>query len=98
MAYLKKNNAVFILPDLHDFWDRLPIFIENFLAHYQFQVQMGMTLSDIHQQEMRVLQGSVLSPALFNTKINDIVKTIQGLDCLLFVDDFAIYTAGGVSM
>ena len=87
-----------ILSDLHDlgFRGRLPNFIKNFLADRQFQVRMGTTLSDIHHQEMGVPQGSILSPALFSIKINNIVKSVQGPDCSLFVDDFAIYAAGGV--
>ena len=87
-----------IISDLHDlgFRGHLPRFIENFLADRQFQVRVGTTLSDIHNQEMGVPQGSILSPALFNIKINNIVKSFQGPDCSLFVDDFAICASGGV--
>lgn len=87
-----------ILSDLYDlgFRGHLPKFIENFLADRQFQVRMGTTLSDVHEQEMGVPQGSILSPALFNIKINNIIKSVQGPDCSLFVDDFAIYASGGV--
>ena len=36
-------------------------------------------------------QGSILSPALFSTKINDIVKAVlKGTDCSLFVDDCSV--------
>ena len=54
-----------ILSDLYDlgFRGHLPKFIENFLADWQFQVRIGTTLSDVHEQEMGVPQGSILSSA-----------------------------------
>ena len=40
---------------------------------------------------MGILQGSILSPALFSLKINNIVNAVlKGTDCSLFVDDFAL--------
>ena len=54
---------------------------------------MGTALSELHEQEMGVSQGSILSPALFS--INNIVKAIlKGTDCSLFVDDFALCLSG----
>ena len=50
---------------------------------------MGSTLSELHEQEMGVLQGSILSLALLSIKINNIVKDVlKGTDCSLFVNDF----------
>ena len=44
---------------------------------------------------MGVPQGSTLSPTLFNSKINNIVKAVlNGTDCSLFVDDFALCVSG----
>ena len=56
---------------------------------------MGSTLSELHKQEMGVPQGSILSPALFNIKINNIFKAVlKGTDCSLFVDDLALCVNG----
>ena len=69
----------------------LPRFIQGFLSERSFRVRVGSTLSELHDQEMEVPQGSILSPALFRITINNIVKAVlKGTDCSLFVDDFAL--------
>ena len=88
-----------ILADLHKlgFRGKLPIFIQNFLSERKFKVKVGGEYSDPFPQENGVPQGSILSPILFNLKINDIVKSVSGggsANASLFVDDFAIYIEG----
>ena len=75
-----------ILKDIHKLGlrDRLPTFIENFLADRIMQVRVGSSLSDFYDQEQGVPQEGVLSTTLFNIKINDIVKCLGNLtDCSL---------------
>ena len=86
-----------ILQDLHElgFRGRLPCFISNFLSDHLFQVKIGSTLSEFHVQENGVPQGSILSPALFNIKSNDIVTAVlKYSESSLFVDDFALCLRG----
>ena len=83
-----------ILTDLFDleFRGRLPIFIQNFLSDRHFQVKSGSTFSNSYLQENGVPQGSILSPMLFNLKINNIMKSVSNnANASLFVDDFAVY-------
>lgn len=82
-----------ILKDLHDFGlkGHLPNFIANFLSNRNFKVRIGSTLSDTYKQEQGVPQGSILSPTLFNIKINSIVKCLNETDCSLYVDDFVMF-------
>ena len=82
-----------IMNDLHHFCirGRLAYFISAFLNECQFRVRVGDTLSNPHEQEMGVPQGSILSVTLFSVKINNIVKSVcPGVECFLYVDDFCI--------
>ena len=82
-----------IMKDLHDLGLRgnLPKFINNFLKNRSFHVKVGSTLSDPFNQEEGVPQGSILSPLLFEIKINSITKTLKSdINSSLYVDDFLI--------
>ena len=106
-AFVEKEHVLTIFFDLEkaydttwkhgilaDLWDlgfrgHLPRFIQSFLSERSFRVRVGTTLSELHEQ------GSILSPALFSIKINNIVKAVlKGTDCALFVDDFALCVSG----
>ena len=84
------------MSDLFDmgFRGHLAVFIGNFLSNHLFRVRVGSTLSDSFEQEMGVPQGSILSPVLFNIKINNIVKAVSQDDmtapCLLMTLRFAL--------
>ncbi|GFO23881.1 RNA-directed DNA polymerase from mobile element jockey [Plakobranchus ocellatus] len=83
-----------ILKDLFDldFRGRLPIFFSNFLKDRHFKVKTENTFSSSYHQENGVPQGSILSPLLFNLKINNIINSAsKHINSSLFVDDFAIY-------
>ena len=82
-----------IMKDVHDIGlkNRLPLFLQNFLTDREFNVKVGSTLSELHNQEQGVPQGSILSVTLFSLKINNIVKTLNpGVDCSLYVDELLI--------
>ena len=68
---------------------RMPMFIQNFLSSRVFRVHLGSVYSNIHEQEMGVPQGSILSVTLFILKINSIADVIPAIfEKSLFVDDF----------
>ena len=61
------------------------------MSDRSFNVRIGSTLSDTFEQEQGVPQGRILSPTLFNIKINNIVKCVNDTDSSLYVDDFGIF-------
>ena len=82
-----------ILKDLHNMGlkGNIAILIQNFLSNRAFQVKVGSSLSDPHCQEEGVPQGSILSPILFEIKMNSIVQSLRSnMDSSLYVDDFLI--------
>ena len=64
--------------DLHKIGLRvqMPMFIHNFLTNRVFRVRLGSVYSNIHEQEMGVPQGSILSVTLFILKIKRIADVI----------------------
>ena len=88
-----------ILKDLHSLGLRghLPMFIKNFLTNRKFNVKVNNSLSDPFDQEEGVPQGSILSPILFEIKINSIVENLNpNMDSSLYVDDFCVcYSSRG---
>ena len=82
-----------ILKDIHKIGlkGNLPKFISNFLSNRCFRVKVDSSFSDVYEQEQGVPQGSILSPTLFNIKINNIIKCLDDdVNCSLYVDDFLI--------
>ena len=84
-----------ILRDLHmiGLRGRLPLYIQEFLAHRYFRVRIGNTYSDWYSQEQGVPQGGVLSVTLFAIKINGLASQIPKdprFVASLYVDDFQI--------
>ena len=70
------------------------MFIQNFLSNRVFRVHLGSVFSNIHEQEMGVPQGSILSVTLFILKIlfEDSISDVipSSFEKSLFVDDFSI--------
>ena len=82
-----------IMRDLYDLGirGRLPIFVASFLSNQRFRVRIGTVLSDPHDQEFGVPQGSILSVTLFSLKINSVANSIpRGVNCSMYVDDLLV--------
>ena len=73
----------------------LPKFINNFLENRSFQTRVGSERSNWFTQEEGVPQGSILSPILFEIKINSIIDILNtDTSGTLYVDDFTVaYTS-----
>ena len=95
--YLEKaydtTRRLKIMKDLHSMGlqGRLPRFIKRFISDRKFLVRVGSTFSNLHKQEVRITQGSILSVTLFNIKTNCITKCLTpGIEDYLYVDHFCI--------
>ena len=72
------------MEDVHEIGlkGRLPLFLQSVLTDREFKVRVDSTLSELHNQEKGVPQGSIFSVTLFSLRINNIVKTLNpGVDC-----------------
>ena len=63
--------------DLHNagLWGRMTMFFQKFLSNRVFRVRLWYVCSNIHEQEMGVPQGSILSVTLFNLKTADVIPS-----------------------
>ena len=55
-------------------------YVSDFLSKRTFQVRVGDSLSDTHQQQNGTPQGAVLSPTIFNILINKVVHILSDQD------------------
>ena len=54
----------------------MALFIQNFLSDSVFRVCLGSVSSNVHEQEICILQGSIFSVTLFILKSNSIADII----------------------
>jgi len=86
-----------ILKAIHNIGIRgnIPILIQEFLSNRSFKTKIGNIMSDPHDLNQGVPQGSVLSCTLFSLAINNILKCIpNNIEAILYVDDLLIYCSG----
>ncbi len=73
----------------------MAVFIQSFLSHRSFQVQISSSISSSFTQYEGVPQGCVLSTTLFVIAVNGIVSILPlGVRSSLYVDNLAIYSSG----
>ncbi len=73
----------------------MAVFIQSFLSHRSFRVQISSSISSSFTQYEGVPQGSFLSTTLFLIAVNGIISTLPlGVRSSLYVDDLAIYSSG----
>ncbi len=71
------------------------IWIREFLAGRTIQARIGGSLSDTVDVDKGTLQGSVISPVLFNVIVNDMFDDVgDGFGRSLFVDDGEVWKRG----
>lgn len=69
----------------------MSLYLDDFLKHRTFRVQLGDSLSDQHVLKEGIPQGSVLSTLLFDIAINDILNNIpKEVEGLLYADDLTL--------
>ena len=61
--------------------------MESYLNNRKQFVQIGEIVSQVKPISMGVPQGSVIGPLLFNTVINDIIKSSSKFSFILYADD-----------
>ena len=71
--------------------------IKNFLSNRKMQVRYGNSVSALHDIDMGVPQGAVLSPTLFTIMLHDIVQEVElhGNKLMLYADDIALISDVG---
>lgn len=73
----------------------MAVFIQSFLSHRSFRVQVSSSVSSSFTQFEGVPQGSVLSTTLFLIAVNGILSSLPlTVRSSLYVDDLAIYSSG----
>lgn len=69
--------------------------IKEFLSGRTIMVKIKGVISERHQVENGIPQGSIISPLLFSIMINDIFKEVENfVDVALFADDGALWKRG----
>lgn len=77
------------------FKGRIISFIQNFLQHRTFNIQLGTTESDTGCMQNGIPQGSVLSCTLFNIVFDDVLNNIDpSIKYCAFADDLVIFQSG----
>ena len=68
--------------------------IADFTIDRTFQVRVGDALSAIYTLENGTNQGSMISPLLFISMIDDLPNSLQKVQTSLFADDSSLYKGG----
>ena len=85
-----------VLKELHEAGLRgnLGRFISEFMRDRKFQVRVGNKLSSVHNLDLGVPQGSVLSVKLFLIAVNTVIRFIPDtISRSIYVDDFRLSIA-----
>ena len=68
--------------------------IADFFNDRTLQVRVSSSLSNVYVLENGTSQGSMISPAMFISMIDDLPSSLQNTDTSLFADDSALFKAG----